>query len=135
MNLQDVADELRTALDTVPGLTVPAWGTKSSGLPAGLIGWPESVEFTATYARGKARIRDWPVVIVVSANNTRKAWETLSDFLTDQPGGVVAALEGGTYTEADFVHVSSADLVEGAKYDSKDVIAAILHCDINGPGK
>lgn len=137
MNLHTVAQQMRTALDTVPGLVVPEWGVKASGLPAALVGWPESYSFTDTYGRGKAGTEDWPVIVLVAAgSNQRTAYKALAGFLGDAaPGSAVVALEAGPYTACDLVHVVNAEIDPDARYNGTPVIAAILHCTITGPGK
>lgn len=137
MNLANVADQIRTALDTVTGLQVPPWGSKASGLPAALVGFPPDIEWTSTYGRGKARVPDWPVYIVVGLGNSqRSAYKRMSELLTDQAGGVLAAIEGYAYTACDSVFVSPrGEFDADARYGASQVIVATLHCDVNGPGK
>lgn len=137
MNLHTVAQQMRTALDTVPGLVVPEWGTKASGLPAALVGWPEGYSFTETYGRGKAGTDDWPVIVIVPAGTDhRSAYKALAAFLSDAaPGSAVVALEAGPYTACDFVSVVSAEFDPDARYGAVPIIAAILHCKITGPGR
>lgn len=138
MNLAAVAAEMRTALLTVPNLRVPKWGDGGSIGSGGLaiVGWPDRVELTATYVRGKARIPDWQIYLVV-AGQDRAAHEMVSNLLNDAaPSGVPLALESGTYAECDFVHVSYAEVDPNARYQGNNpVIAVVLHVDVNGPGK
>lgn len=136
MNLKTVADQMRTALDTVAGLIVPPWGAEASGLPCALVGWPEALRFTDTYGRGKAGTDDWPVVLCVATGAGRRpAYDRLAALLSDQPGSALAALEAGPYTACDLVHVQTGEIDPDARYAGKPVIAAILHCQIIGPGR
>lgn len=136
MILDNVADQMRAALDTVPLLRCPPWGEKASGKPAALVGWPEQINFTSTYGRGKAEIADWPVFIIVSASPTRSGNKAMAGFLADAgSGSALVALEAGPYTACDFVHVDYAELDPDARYEGNQVLAAILHCKVVGPGK
>jgi hypothetical protein len=137
MNLKNVAAQMRTALLTVPNLRVPAWGDGGQIGSGGLaiIGWPDRVELTATYVRGKARVADWPVFLLVTGQN-RGAHDLVAALIGDTaPASANLALEAGAYTACDFVHVSYAEIDPAARYQGSPVIAAVLHVDVNGPGK
>lgn len=137
MNLKNVAAEMRTALLTVPNLRVPQWGDGGAVGAGGLaiIGWPDRVELTATYVRGKARVADWPVFLVVTGQD-RGTHDRISALIGDAaPASANLALEAGTYTACDFVHVTYAEISPEARYQGAPVVAAVLHLDVNGPGK
>lgn len=137
MNLKNVAAEMRTALLTVPNLRVPKWGDGGAIGGAGLaiVGWPDRVELTATYVRGKARVPDWPVFLLVDGED-RGTHERMAALIGDTaPDSANLALEAGVYTACDFVHVSYAEIDPAARYQGTSVVAAVLHVDVNGPGK
>jgi hypothetical protein len=137
VNLKNVAAEMRTALLAVPNLRVPVWGDGGSIGAGGLaiVGWPDRVELTATYVRGKARVPDWPVFLLASGQD-RGTHDRIAALIGDTaPGSANLALEAGAYTACDFVHVSYAEIDPAARYQGAPVIAAVLHVDVNGPGK
>lgn len=136
MNLAAVAAEMRTALQTVPGLRAPKWGDQAArgGGDVALVGWPERLE-PSTYGRGILRAPDWPVFLIV-AGESRATHDRVAALLdTMTAGNAWTALEGGPYTTCDGVHVAYAEIDPAARYQGNPVVAAVLHADVSGKGK
>jgi hypothetical protein len=134
MNLNTVADEIATVLDTIAGLRISDYPPASVTPPAGIVSYPASVEFDATYGRGMDRIPDWPVLVVVGKATDRTARERIYAYAAATgASSVKAVLEAHTYTSLATLRVVSCefDVLEIA---SVNYISALFHLDIAGQG-
>lgn len=134
MNLLDVADEVRAAMDTISGLRVPEWGVQRIAAPAGIVLLPERVDYHSAYGRGTDLYKDMDALVLVANPETRQAWEQLSPYV-DGTGAssIITAIEGYTYTECDDVTVTWAEF-DVVSYAGTPYLAAIFHLDIIGTG-
>jgi hypothetical protein len=133
MNLVDVMAQLGDALDTIEGLRVYRYPPDSIAAPAGIVAYPESINFAAAYQRGMDRITI-PVVIVVGAASDRASARQLAEFASGSGArSVKAVIDGHAYTAADSVTVTSADVDVFAMGDIP-YIAATFEVDVVGPG-
>ena len=134
MNLDAVADELATALKTIAGLRVPAWGVEKITPPAAIIPLPERIVYDASYGRGSDHFPDLTVIVLVGQPDQRSARKAIAAY-ADGSGAksVKAALEARTYTACDSVRVAWAEF-DTARYAGGDYLAAIFHLDITGKG-
>ncbi|MFI6763851.1 hypothetical protein ACIBF5_32485 [Micromonospora sp. NPDC050417] len=134
MNVADVADEVRAALDTIQGLHVPEWGVKRASGETALVTLPERIEYDATYGRGTDRIPDLAVIILVPRPTTPEAVRAVAKY-ADGSGdhSVKAAVERHTYTACDTVRVASVEF-DIATYVATEYLAAMFHLDITGKG-
>jgi hypothetical protein len=73
MNLADVMDEAATVLGTITGLRVTAWPPGSVVAPAGIVSYPDRIEYDQTYGRGTDRIAGIPFVLVAGKATERPA--------------------------------------------------------------
>jgi hypothetical protein len=134
MNPNDVADELTARLDTIAGLRCFGYPPGSVTPPAGIVSYPERIEFDETYGRGMDRIPSWPIVVVVGRATDRTARKRIYDYAAATgPKSVKAVLEGGTYTSFDTIRVVDCtfDVVPIAGID---YISALFTLDIAGDG-
>lgn len=134
MNLNDVADEIATVLDTVTGLRVSGYPPASVTPPAGIVSYPESMDFDETYGRGMDRIRNWPVLVVVGKATDRTARERIYEYAAGSgASSVKAVLEAHAWASLDTLRVSSVEF-DVLTIAAVDYIAAIFHLDIAGQG-
>jgi hypothetical protein len=135
MDLEDVAEEFRTALGTITGLRRPVWGQESVDPPAAIVTLPDKISFDETYGRGKDAYQDLAVVILVGAPEERASRKTLAAYC-DGSGArsVKQALETYPWTTCESVHVESCDFDSGATYAGVPMLAAIFHTNIVGKG-
>lgn len=136
MNLNDVADQLSARLDTIAGLRCFDYPPPSvaGAVPAGIVSYPEAVEFDANYRRAADRIEEWPVLIVVGKATDRTARARIYDYAAGSGAkSVKAVLESGTYTSFGTLRVTRCtfDVVTIA---GVDYISALFSLDIAGPG-
>lgn len=134
MNLDDVAEELATALRTIAGLRVPPWGVEKISPPAAIIALPERIDFDGTYQRGTDRYPDVPVIVLVGKASERGARKEIAPYAAGSGAkSVKQAIEAHTYTSCDVVNVDWAEF-DTAKYAGTDYLAAIFHLKITGSG-
>jgi hypothetical protein len=136
MNLADVAEEIRAALDTIAGLRVPEWGEQRINPPAALVMLPERISYDETYGRGCDRYPDVEVLVLVPNPTTWRAVQDLAPY-ADGSGSksVKQAVEAYPYTACDpgAVRVAWCEF-DVVKYADVPYLAAIFHLDITGDG-
>jgi hypothetical protein len=136
MDLADVVDELRAALDTIPDLKVPEWGAQRVTAPAALVMPPERIVFDETYGRGVDRYPDVEVLVLIANPTSWQAFRELAPYVNGSgPRSVKAALEAFEYTacDGDALQVSEADF-DVVAYSGVQYLAAIFHLNIPGKG-
>lgn len=134
MNLNSVADELTTVLDTIAGLRVFGYPPPTVVPPAGIVSYPDRVDFDETYGRGMDRIRDWPLVVVVGKATDRMARERIYEY-TSATGSnsLKAVLEAHVWTSLAALRIASVEF-DVVSIAGVDYIAALFHLDIAGQG-
>lgn len=135
MDLEDVSEEIRTALAGIAGLRRPPWGVEQIQPPAAVVALPERVDFDETYGRGKDRYPDLPVVVLVGRAEERASLKSLAAY-ADGSGAksVKQVLEAYVWTTCDAVTVTSCEFDASASYAGTPYLAAIFHLDIIGKG-
>lgn len=135
MDLEDVSEEIRTALDTITDLRVPPWGVERIPSPAAVVALPERINFDETYGRGKDAYEDLAVVVLVAQPESRASRKTIAAY-ADGSGAksVKAVLEGYAWTACESVHVAWCEFDASATYAGTPYLAAIFHLDIIGKG-
>lgn len=109
MNVADVMQALADQAATVIPRSF-AYPPDKVSPPAFIVELPEVVEFDATYGRGSDTMAI-PAVVLVARADDRSAVKNLLPYL-DGAGGtsIKAALENGSYTAMNTVHVRQAEL-------------------------
>ncbi|RKF24138.1 hypothetical protein [Micromonospora globbae] len=134
MNFDNVAAELRAALDTIDGLRVVEWGVRQVHPPAALIGLPEQISYDLTYGRGTDRVEDWPVMVLLSRPNEPHSRRAIVEYVHGSgPKSVKQAIEAHTYTSCDDVQVVSAEF-DVVTFAEADYLAAVFHLNVIGGG-
>jgi hypothetical protein len=136
MNLDDVAEEIRSALKTITGLRVPEWGVQTVVSPAALVGLPVRIDYDETYQRGSDRYPDLEVYVLVGKPEARAARTALAKYAAGAGSkSVKQAVESYAFTscDKDSVRVASCEFEE-VKYAGVPYLAAIFHLDIIGKG-
>ncbi len=138
MDLSDVmdavADRLRT-IDRIADRTF-AYPPLKVEAPAGIVAYPDSIDFDATYGRGLDMIRGLEVTIVEGKVSDRDARDRIAPYVAGTGlSSVKAVLEAGPHTGEpwDDLHVLSVafDVVTLA---GTDYMAATFKIDLAGPG-
>jgi hypothetical protein len=135
MDLEDVSEEIRAALDTITDLRVPDWGVERISPPAAIVALPDRINFDETYGRGKDKYEDLAVVVLVAKPEARVSRKTIAAYV-DGSGvkSVKQVLEGYAWTTCESVHVAWCELDASATYAGTPYLAAIFHIDIFGKG-
>lgn len=133
MNLVTLADELKAAAATITGLRVYATPGLAIRAPALVVGFPTDVQFDQTFGRGSDRLQ-LTLFLLVGKTSARSGGTALLGYLSGSGSqSVKAAIEGGTYTAADVVHVDSASVgaisAEGTEY-----LGATFETTVTGRG-
>jgi hypothetical protein len=134
MDVTAVANELRVALDTIPGLNVPPFGDVA-GPPAALVALPGDFDYDATYGRGKDTWRDWPIVVWIGSASTRGAFHKAAGYASGSgPQSVKAAIEAGTYTACDRPRVTGGQISTDFTLAGATGLAVIFKLIVTGKG-
>lgn len=134
MKLNDVMDEVAEALKTITGLRVFDYPPPTVVPPAGIVSYPDRIDYDQTYGRGMDRVSGLPVILVVGKATDRAAREKAAGWAAGSgPTSVKAVLEAASYSSCDVLVVTSCtfDVVTIA---SVDYIAAMFELDIAGGG-
>lgn len=127
--MQQVADRL----DTIDGLQVSAYPPGTVQPPAGVVSYPDTIAFDATYGRGVDRMR-LPVVIVIGRPTDRITRDLIAAYANGSgPASVKAVVEAGSYTAFDVVTVTGVEF-DVINIGGVDYMAAIFDLDIAGSG-
>lgn len=133
MDVQDVADEMVTALGSISGLRAFSWVPGTVNIPAAIIPPPTDITFDETYGRGMDRMT-FQVYVVASKAVDRSGTERINGYLSGSGAtSIKAKLEGHTYTSCDVVRVTTAEggtyTIGGAEY-----LGAMFTVDVGGDG-
>lgn len=135
MRLAGVMDEIGAALAVIDGLRVFPYSADRITPPAGIVGWPDSIDYDMTFGRGSDSMV-LPVWVVVGKVDARSTRDTLAAYLDGSgPSSVKAAIDGGTYTACDSVTVTGAPHgVESVSIAGIDYLAAVFNVEVTGKG-
>jgi hypothetical protein len=135
VNLDDVAEEIRTVLDTITGLRVPPWGVESVQAPAALVSLPGSVDFDETYGRGKDRYPDMAVVVLIGQPEARTARKAAARYAAGAgPVSIKQVLEAHAWVSCEVLTVTSAEFDGRAEYAGVPYLAVVFNLDVIGKG-
>lgn len=136
MILSDVMDEIAASVRTVSGLegrTVAYPPPTVTGF-AGIVSYPERIDYDQTYGRGMDMIRDLPVLIVVGQATDRGARDRVAQYATGSgPLSIKAAVEADPHTSFDDIRVTSCEF-DVVTIATVDYISVMFRMDIAGQG-
>ena len=133
MNVNDVAEEIVTQLDTISGLRCHKGPPDSITPPAGILVLPDAIDFDETYGRGSDRM-SWPLLVVVARVSDRTVMERIGVYCDGSgASSVKAVLEAGTYTAFHTLRVTRVEF-DVLNWQNTDYHAAIFDLDIFGQG-
>lgn len=134
LNLDDVTEEIRTILASLPKLNVPPWGSERIAAPAALVTLPEQISYQGTYGRGIDQYERLQVLVLVSSPYMPQAKTNLAPFVAGAgPQSVAKAIEDHEFTSADDVTVTTAEF-EVVTFAGTPYLAAIFTLEAVGPG-
>jgi hypothetical protein len=133
VDLDAVATEIATQLDTIDGLRVYGYPPDSISPPAGVLSLPTDIDFDKTYGRGMDRLT-WPLLVIVGKVTDRTVPERLYPYCSGSgESSVKAVLEAGTYTALDMLRVTRAE-PDVVNWHGTDYVGVVFELDIAGSG-
>ena len=136
MDLAAVMEEIATSVRGVSGLAGRTFAYPPptvTGL-AGIVSYPDRIDYDQTYGRGMDMIRDLPVLIVVGKATDRTARDRVAQYAAGSGAlSVKAAVEADPHTSFDDIRVTSCEF-DVVTIASVDYISALFRMDIAGQG-
>jgi hypothetical protein len=132
MNIRDVMTELATALGGVTGLRVFDLPPTTLTPPAGVIGYPESLDFHPTTGAQVGALVELPATMIAGRVTDRSARDTASAWAdSGAVDAVRAAIEAGTYASCDTVTVKGCTF-ETVAIGTVEYLAVTFDLHISG---
>lgn len=136
MDLAAVMEEIGASVRGVAGLEGRTFAyppPKVDGF-AGIVSYPERIDYDQTYGRGMDMIRDLPVLIVVGRATDRTARDRVAQYAAGFGAlSVKAAIEAEPHTSFDDVHVTTCEF-DVVSIAAVDYITAMFRMDVAGQG-
>lgn len=133
MDIQAVREELASTLKGITDLQVFAYEPGSISPPTAVIGWPEQIEYDATFNRGRDRAQ-WEIFLFVRKANVQAASENLAPYISGAGNSSVKErIEAHTPVSFDSARVQSVE-VDGYTYAGTVYLGARFLVDIIGTG-
>jgi hypothetical protein len=136
VQLNLVMDEMAVRLRGITGLAgrVFAYPPPKVDGPAGIISYPDRIEFDATYGRGMDRYVGVPVFVVIGRPTDRTARDRLAGYVAVTGAtSVKVALEAPGATTWDDLQVKDCE-IDVIKIATIDYLSAMFVCDVAGRG-
>ncbi len=137
MDLDRVMDDLAGKLRTLEGLGGRVFEYppgEVTATPAGIVTYPDKIDFDQTYGRGMDILRGVEVLIIVGEPTKKSTRKQIAGYVAgDGPRSVKAALESKPRHAFDDLQVIDADF-DVVKIAGVDYLAAIFRMDIAGRG-
>ncbi len=134
MNLEAVMVEIAEKMSAFVGFNVFDYPVDSVTPPAGLLSYPEAIEYDTTYGNAVMGFNDLPLYLVTGRADSKEARNQIAKWV-DPLGlnSVKAFLDRENYNSCDHVHVHSARFdtiaIAGIEY-----VVAIFRLDVTGEG-
>lgn len=136
MDLAAVMDEIGASIQGVEGLEGRTFAYPPPTVTgfAGIVSYPDRIDYDQTYGRGMDKITDLPVLIVVGQATDRGARDRVAQYAVGfGPMSVKAAIEAGPHTSFDDIQVKSCEF-DVVTIGAIDYICAMFKMDIAGQG-
>jgi hypothetical protein len=134
VNLNDVMDELASALAGVTGLRVFGYPPPTIVPPAGVVSYPEAIDYDQTYGRGMDKISKLPIIVIVGKANDKAARNTAAGWAAGSGStSIKQALESHGYSSCDDVSVTECGF-DVISVGAIDYVATTFMLDIVGRG-
>lgn len=134
MKLDEVMDEVAAVLEILTGLQVIPHPPMKISPPAGVVSYPESIDYDETYARGTDKINALPIILLVGRATDLHARDTVAAWSAGSGAkSLKRAMEAHAWVSCDDLTVTrcSFDVVRVADVD---YLAAMFEADCVGPG-
>lgn len=133
MILKLAMDEIAARLTSAAGLQTFAWPVGSVSPPAGIVIYPEKINYDVTYKRGKDTMI-LPLMVLLGRPLDESTRDAVSDYCAGSgPSSIKEQLESGTYTSFNVVTVPEAEF-DVVTLAGIDYLAAVFPLEISGSG-
>lgn len=136
MDLAAVMDEIGASVRGVQGLEGRTYAYPPPTVTgvAGIVSYPDRIDYDQTYGRGMDKIADLPVLVVVGQATDRGARDRVAQYAAGFGAlSVKAAIEAEPHTSFDDVHVTSCEF-DVVTIAAVDYITAMFRMDVAGQG-
>lgn len=134
MIIENVMDELGSALRTVNGLRVHPYDEERITPPAALISLPTNVDYDQTYGRGSDVMNLLVTLLVSQAGGARTGRGAIAPYADGSgPKSIKKVLERHSYTSCDSVVVASSEFAR-IKFSEIVFLGVIFRVEITGQG-
>lgn len=135
MNLEKVMEEIADKLKLFTGLNVFDYPVDSVSPPAGILSYPERIEYDVTYGRGEDMFWNLPLYMVTGRADSKSARNQASDW-TDPAGtqSVKTFLDKESYSACGSVQVVNATF-DSMSIAGIDYLAAVFELNVSGEGE
>lgn len=136
MDLAAVMDEIATSVATVDGLEGRTFAYPPPSVTgfAGIVSYPDRIDYDLTYGRGGDTIVDLPILVVVGKATDRTARDRVAQYAAGSgPMSVKTAVETGPHTSFDDIQVTSCEF-DVVTIAAVDYISAMFRMNIVGQG-
>lgn len=135
MRLDAVMDEVAKAMSQVAGFNVFSYPPATASVPAGFVGYPQSIDFDTTYQRGEDTFTDLPVILLAGEPTEKSSRDIVTGWAAGNgPKSIKAALESWPWTTCDQLIVTSCQFavidIAGIEYLAVEFDATVV-----GPGE
>lgn len=135
MILAEIMDEVATVLQEITGLRVFAWPPGSVVPPAGVVSYPESIDYDQAYQRGEDQVTDLGIVLVAGIVTARQTRQLISDWSAGAgSASVKQRMEAHRWVSCDDLTVTSCK-IEPVSIAAVDYLAAFFTANVVGPGE
>jgi len=133
MNINDVMDEMLTALATLPGeLNLYGWNARKITPPCALVPLPEFIDYQGTYGPGMTEA-ELIVHVVVSGVSGAAARKVIGGYLAKTGDASIRQLfDTYAWTSCDDVTVTRAEPGIYTSPQNADHLSAAFTCSITG---
>jgi hypothetical protein len=134
MNLAAVMDEIAEVMSALTKVNVKAHPPDSITPDAGVVGYPQSIDYDATYGRGLDTFTDLPIWLITGKVTSPTARDKVARWSAGAgPESIKARMEAHAWTTCDDLTVTAVEFstvdIGGVEY-----LAAIFTATVVGPG-
>lgn len=135
MKLKAVMEELGDKLRLFTGINVFDYPVDTVTPPAGIISYPERIEYDVTYDRGGDMFWNLPVYMVTDRVDSKSARNQISEWTDPTSNNSVKAyLDKENYSSCDSIQVVNATF-DTMSIAGIDYLVAVFELNVSGEGE
>lgn len=135
MILKNVMEEIADKLHMFTGHNIFPYPIDSVTPPAGILSYPERIEYDVTYQRGEDMFWNLPVYMVTDRVDSQDARDQVSEWTDPSSSNSVKTfLDRENYNSCESVQVVNATF-DTMKIAGIDYLVAVFECNVSGEGQ